>query len=217
MIDGVQVVRYQRADRERVFTFLRDACPAADAARLMRHWNWKYEDNPFNPDREPYILLLQEHRQLVGMYGRLFFPAVIDGTVHLVHHGCDLVVHPAYRGHGDAGECASGAWDRRRQVDRPLRCANAPQPNNYDTIVVFNPGDNFNLSLPSGRWRKVFDINGAVSKTDNVCEGTAVTVVQEELDWTRIKRRSPTQHVVDAPASTLSHCEVPRVGTSGGQ
>ena len=100
MIDDVQVVHYQRADRERVFTFLRDAYPPADAARLMRHWDWKYEDNPFNPDREPYILLLQEHRQLVGMYGRLFFPAVIDGTVHLVHHGCDLVVHPAYRGHG---------------------------------------------------------------------------------------------------------------------
>jgi hypothetical protein len=33
------------------------------------------------------------------MYGRLFFPAVIEGTRHLIHHGCDLVVHRAYRGH----------------------------------------------------------------------------------------------------------------------
>jgi GNAT superfamily N-acetyltransferase len=96
----VQVVRYQRADRERVFALLRDVYPPSDAARLMRQWDWKYEDNPFNPDREPYILLLQEHHQLVGMYGRLFFPAVIDGSLHLIHHGCDLVVHPAYRGRG---------------------------------------------------------------------------------------------------------------------
>jgi len=100
MIDDVQVVHYQHADRERVFSFLREAYPPADAARLLRHWDWKYETNPFNPDRKPYILLLQKHQQLVGMYGRLFFPAIIDGTVQVVHHGCDLVVHPEYRGHG---------------------------------------------------------------------------------------------------------------------
>ena len=100
MIDDVRVVRYQRADRERVFTFLREALPPAESARLMRQWEWKYEANPFNRDNEPYILLLQGHRQLVGIYGRLFFRAVIDGAERLVHHGCDLVVHPAYRGHG---------------------------------------------------------------------------------------------------------------------
>jgi pullulanase len=57
--------------------------------------------------------------------------------------------------------------------------SNASQPANYDTVVVFNPGNNFNVSLPAGTWTKVFDTNGAVSKTDTVCEGTAVTVFKK--------------------------------------
>ncbi len=100
MIEDVQVVRYQRADRERLFALLRDALPPADSARLLRQWDWKYERNPFNPEGAPHVLLLQRDGQLIGMYGRLFFRAVIGGTEHLLHHGSDLLVHPAFRGHG---------------------------------------------------------------------------------------------------------------------
>jgi len=96
--DEYEVVRYRRTDRDRVFAFLRAALSAADSGRLIRQWDWKYDANPFNRDGEPYVMLLQERGKLVAMYGRLFFPVVIDGSERLAHHGCDLLVHPAYRG-----------------------------------------------------------------------------------------------------------------------
>jgi GNAT superfamily N-acetyltransferase len=96
--DEYEVIRYRRTDRDRVFAFLRAALAAADSARLIRQWDWKYDANPFNRDSGPCIMLLQERGELVAMYGRLFFPVVIDGSEHLAHHGCDLLVHPAYRG-----------------------------------------------------------------------------------------------------------------------
>jgi GNAT superfamily N-acetyltransferase len=93
-----EVVRYHRTDRDSVFAFLREALPAADSARLSRQWDWKYDANPFNQAGGPDILLLQVPGQLVAMYGRLVFRVAIDGSEHLAHHGCDLLVHPAYRG-----------------------------------------------------------------------------------------------------------------------
>ena len=45
-----------------------------------------------------------------------------------------------------------------------------------DIVVVFNPGSNMTVNLPSGNWKKIFDINGKVDKTDFTAEGTAVTV-----------------------------------------
>ena len=96
--DEYEVVRYRCTDRDRVFAFLREALSGTDSARLSQQWDWKYDANPFNPDGGPHILLLQARGQLLAMYGRLFFPIVIDGSERLAHHGCDLLVHPAYRG-----------------------------------------------------------------------------------------------------------------------
>lgn len=49
-----------------------------------------------------------------------------------------------------------------------------------EILVVYNPGNTFNVNLPSGTWTKVFDINGAVNVPNLTgtapCEGTAVTV-----------------------------------------
>ncbi|HNZ26097.1 MAG TPA: chitobiase/beta-hexosaminidase C-terminal domain-containing protein [Spirochaetota bacterium] len=53
----------------------------------------------------------------------------------------------------------------------------------YELIVVFNSGDNYTYTLPSGTWKKVFDINGAkneVVTTSAICEGTAVTVFAKQ-------------------------------------
>ena len=98
--DECEVVRYRRTDRDRVFAFLREALSAADSARLSRQWDWKYDANPFNRNGGPHVMLLQARGELVAMYGRLLFPIVVDGSEHLAHHGCDLLVHPAYRGRG---------------------------------------------------------------------------------------------------------------------
>lgn len=98
--DDFELVRYQPSDRQRVFAFLREAFAPGDSERLIRQWEWKYEANPFNPDGGPHIMLLQTHGEVVALYGRLLFRIVTDGTERHVDHGCDLVVHPAYRGRG---------------------------------------------------------------------------------------------------------------------
>lgn len=48
--------------------------------------------------------------------------------------------------------------------------------------IVFNPGNGFTVSLPSGSWTKVFDINGSnvSDASSKVCEGTAVTVFKKK-------------------------------------
>jgi len=49
----------------------------------------------------------------------------------------------------------------------------------YELAVVFNSGDNYTYTLPSGTWYKKFDANGAkneaVTTGSSVCEGTAGT------------------------------------------
>jgi pullulanase len=49
-----------------------------------------------------------------------------------------------------------------------------------EIIVVYNSGNNYNVSLPAGSWTKVFDINGSVNVAglsgSAIAEGTAVTV-----------------------------------------
>ncbi|OHD07690.1 MAG: hypothetical protein A2086_01625 [Spirochaetes bacterium GWD1_27_9] len=52
--------------------------------------------------------------------------------------------------------------------------------NGYELAVVYNPGSNFDITLPSGTWNKIFDVSGAVNKTDKTCEGTAVTMFSKQ-------------------------------------
>jgi GNAT superfamily N-acetyltransferase len=113
--DEFELVRYQRTERDTVFAFLRDALSAADSERLIRQWDWKYEANPFNREAEPCIDLLKTGGQLAGMYGGFFLRVVIDGKEHLAHHGCDLLVHPAYRRRG-----LSAYLTPRDRVNRPF-------------------------------------------------------------------------------------------------
>lgn len=112
--EDFDLVCYRRADRARVFAFLREAHARADSERLIRQWDWKYEANPFNRNGEPFILLLMHGGRIAGMYGGIFLRCVIDGHEYVAHHGCDLVVHPAYRGQ------RLSARLRRRDKDRPL-------------------------------------------------------------------------------------------------
>jgi pullulanase len=48
-----------------------------------------------------------------------------------------------------------------------------------DLVVVFNPSDNSEVSLPSGNWTKIFDITGKVNESNTIVEGTAVTVFEK--------------------------------------
>jgi pullulanase len=68
--------------------------------------------------------------------------------------------------------------------DRKIVVAEIDEDNNIgngpELIVVYNPSWDYNVGLPSGRWRKIFDINGKVNLPgDNKCEGTAVTILEK--------------------------------------
>ena len=68
--------------------------------------------------------------------------------------------------------------------DRKIVVAEIDEDNNIgngpELIVVYNPSWDYNVGLPSGRWRKIFDINGRVNLPgDSKCEGTAVTILEK--------------------------------------
>ncbi|MFF3349637.1 alpha-amylase family glycosyl hydrolase [Streptomyces sp. NPDC002779] len=58
--------------------------------------------------------------------------------------------------------------------------SNAGAPGSHDTVVVYNPTNNaYNVSLPTGTWRKVLGTNGAVDSTSTTADGLAVTVFKK--------------------------------------
>jgi hypothetical protein len=114
--DNPQLVRYQKADRQEVFSFLRTVCAPHDSDRLILQWDWKYDGNPFRPDAEPYILLLKDGGQIIGMEGVTRLRAVLAGKEHWVSLGGDLLLHPNYRGRGLAPRIVAQV-----QADNPLR------------------------------------------------------------------------------------------------
>jgi len=48
--------------------------------------------------------------------------------------------------------------------------------NGHELIVVFNSGNNWTLTPPSGTWRKIFGPSGSVNENNFTCGGTAITV-----------------------------------------
>lgn len=96
--DGLHVVRYRESERDTLFDFICQSFSASDAETLIEQWDWKYGRNPFNLDGQPFVLLLKDGPQIAGMYGRLFYRVVVGGEVYVANHGCDLVIHPQYRG-----------------------------------------------------------------------------------------------------------------------
>jgi hypothetical protein len=62
--------------------------------------NWGISTEEFPPHREgaPYILLLRENRRIAAMMGCLPQAFLIKGKRFMISAGCDLAVHPDYRG-----------------------------------------------------------------------------------------------------------------------
>lgn len=116
MSETSEIVRYTRADRPQVFAFLGAAASAADSARLMRQWDWKYDANPFNRDSEPYLPLWRDAGEIAGMLGILPLRVCIDGAERWVGHPCDWLIHPNHRGR----RMARRLIDRVR-LDWPVR------------------------------------------------------------------------------------------------
>lgn len=90
--------RYKKSEREEVFAFLQTVYPKVKYDRLMKQWKWKYDENPFNFSDDPYLLMLREGSQIIGMMGAIPLCLSVNGKKHWAACSCDLIVHPTYRG-----------------------------------------------------------------------------------------------------------------------
>lgn len=97
---AVQVVRYERTDRQQVHEFLKAIQPARDSDLLIRQWHWKYDDNPFNTESRPYIVVLKEDGRIIGLMADLPARVWVRGRISDWVCSCDLVVDAEYRGRG---------------------------------------------------------------------------------------------------------------------
>ena len=116
MSDSFSVLRYEKSDRDEVFALLRVALSITASEPLISQWDWKYDGNPFNLDNRPYILLLRDGPQLIGLIGALPVRAAIGGIEHWVSHSCDWVLRTDYRNRGVGRRVVE-----QMRGDRPLR------------------------------------------------------------------------------------------------
>lgn len=98
MTEPFAVTRYQDTDRDGVFELLRVAHPAGRAATLIRQWDWKYLNNPFNGPAGPHILLIKDGIRTIGMIAGMAMRARIGESEHGFVNSGDWVVDPEYRG-----------------------------------------------------------------------------------------------------------------------
>lgn len=119
MTDGaVRVVRYERTDRPQVHEFLKAVQPARDSDRLIGQWHWKYDDNPFNPESRPYIVMLKEDERIVGVMADLPARVWVRGRISHWVCSCDLAIDTEYRGRG-----LSRSIIRRHMADHDMAFA----------------------------------------------------------------------------------------------
>jgi len=90
--------RYKTSEREEVFAFLKTVYPKVKYDRLMGQWKWKYDENPFNFSDDPYLLMLREGSQIIGIMGAIPLCLSFNGKKHWAACSCDLIIHPTYRG-----------------------------------------------------------------------------------------------------------------------
>ena len=67
-------------------------------APVVASWGISTQEFPPYRDGAPYILLLRENRRIAAMMGCLPQAFLIKGRRFLISAGCDMAVHPDYRG-----------------------------------------------------------------------------------------------------------------------
>jgi GNAT superfamily N-acetyltransferase len=92
-----EIQMYESSDRDAVFSFIKEAYPEALSNRLIRQWDWKYINNPFNTDNTPDIILLKHGEKIVGMEGAIYRHLSVNGEILRIAAPGDMVVHPDYR------------------------------------------------------------------------------------------------------------------------
>jgi len=91
--------RYREEHREEVCGYTNRVFTAERFAEFCRKWG-------INPDEKmadveaPYVLLMKNHEQVVGMHGSIPQRYMVGGKQNWVSIGADLAVHRDYRGRG---------------------------------------------------------------------------------------------------------------------
>ncbi|MEW6097434.1 MAG: GNAT family N-acetyltransferase [bacterium] len=92
--------RYKKEDKEQCFELYKNVWGEQLAELSKRKWNWKFEDNPNNPEKDPFILVLEYKGKMVGLIAGLFTRVLIKGKIYHAPWLIDLMTHPKYRGRG---------------------------------------------------------------------------------------------------------------------
>jgi len=102
--------RCTSADRTAIIDLLRTAGLNSWAERLSRHWEWKFEQNPFNPNGALPIWAAEVGGRMVAVTASFFVPFSIRGREQLLAWETETMVHPEYRRQGIMSRIAHEKW-----------------------------------------------------------------------------------------------------------
>ena len=89
------------ADREAIFSFIRQAYEGRWQYKIPERWDWAYRDNPYwDGPGLPIWIALDEDGRVIGQAGALLEPLQLGGQSYQVSWGVDAFVLPEFRGQG---------------------------------------------------------------------------------------------------------------------
>src|ERR1700683_4267312 len=91
------MLRYRCAEQPEVFDFLRASFSSHESARIIGQWDWKYENNPFNPPEGPIVFITRQGSKMVSLVAGFRLPSWVAGTECEIENLGTWVVHPDYR------------------------------------------------------------------------------------------------------------------------
>ena len=141
------MLRYRCAEQPEVFDFLRASFSPKESARIIGQWDWKYENNPFNPPEGPIVFITRQGSKMVSLVAGFRLPSWVAGTECEIENLGTWVVHPDYRGQRIWGRVDNEqifrapiaiAWGRRQSARIGSKLGWAPTQMNA-MLRILNP------------------------------------------------------------------------------
>jgi len=103
------------ADRERIFTFIREVYGENAKYRIPERWQWQFVDNPFSPlrgtDQLPVFIAVDPAGRVVGQTCTMYEPLASGEAEHTVGWSVDTFLLPECRGKGVGFELLKASLD----------------------------------------------------------------------------------------------------------
>jgi len=91
---------YKPGDKEKIFELINFVWGSYNAEVVKSVWDWLFLNNPFRPEGPPYILVVENNSDIVGLVCNIFVDLKIDNKVTKARWGCNFMTHPQHRGEG---------------------------------------------------------------------------------------------------------------------